>query len=92
MSIVRSNLNRRQLIGGILAAGSSPFIGGLLPGSAGASPSREEDEKAATAGRIKQSVCFWCFNTAGEKWDAEKTCQVARDLGCRSVELIGPES
>ena len=78
MSLPRSNLNRRQLLGSILAAGATPFIGGLIPGSAvyagvPASPVREEDEKAATAGRIKQSVCFWCFNTAGEKWDAEKT-------------------
>jgi hydroxypyruvate isomerase len=87
MSLVLSRLNRRQLLGGSLAAGFGPFIGQLLPGT-----SRGEDTKAATAGRIKQSVCFWCFNTAGEKWDAEKTCQVARDLGCRSVELIGPES
>jgi hydroxypyruvate isomerase len=43
-------------------------------------------------GRLKQSICFWCFNTAGEKWDAEKTCQVAQKLGCRSVELIEPAS
>src|SRR5207245_3465757 len=49
-------------------------------------------DKAVTNVRIKQSVCFWCFNTAGDKWDAEKTCQVAQNLGCRSVELIGPES
>src|SRR5207248_7340373 len=49
MSIVRSDLNRRQLLGGILAAGSSPFISGFLPGT-----SRGEDDKAATAGRIKQ--------------------------------------
>ena len=34
---------------------------------------------------------FWCFNSAGEKWDAEKTCRVARELGCVSVELIDPE-
>jgi hydroxypyruvate isomerase len=49
------------------------------------------DEKPALKGRVKQSIAFWCFNTAGEKWDAEKTCQVARELGCVSVELIDPE-
>ena len=87
MTSMQSQLNRRQLLGGTLAAGLSPFVGEFLPGS-----SRGEDDKTVTAGRIKQSICFWCFNTAGEKWDAEKTCQVARDLGCRSVELIGPES
>jgi hydroxypyruvate isomerase len=42
-------------------------------------------------GRVKQSVAYWCFNARGEKWSAEKTCQVAKELGCVSVELIGPE-
>lgn len=41
-------------------------------------------------GRIKQSVAFWCFNAAGEKWDIEKTCQITSKLGCKSVELVGP--
>jgi hydroxypyruvate isomerase len=41
-------------------------------------------------GRIQQSIVFWCFNTAGEKWDVEKTAQVAREIGCRSVELAEP--
>jgi hydroxypyruvate isomerase len=39
---------------------------------------------------IKHSICFWCFSTAGEKWDVETTCQVARDLNCASVELVDP--
>lgn len=44
--------------------------------------------KAVTNGRIKQSIAFWCFNAMGERWDLDKTCQVARDLGCTSVELV----
>ncbi len=45
-----------------------------------------------TKGRIRQSIVFWCFNIAGEKWDMEKTCQVANQLGCGSVEIAGPET
>jgi hydroxypyruvate isomerase len=45
-------------------------------------------DKAVTKGRIKQSVVFWCFNAAGEKWDVAKTCRVAKELGCVSVELV----
>ena len=45
---------------------------------------------AVKNGRIKQSLAFWCFNIAGECWDAEKMCQVATELGCPSVEVIGP--
>ena len=43
-----------------------------------------------TKGRIKQSIVFWCFNTAGEEWDLEQTCQVALQLGCASVEVVEP--
>lgn len=42
-------------------------------------------------GRIKQSVAFWCFNARGQKWSAEKICEVAAGLRCQSVELIGPD-
>src|SRR5438046_2182174 len=45
---------------------------------------------AAKGGRVKQSICFWCFNTAGDKWDVEQTCKVAKQLGCPSVELLPP--
>ena len=45
-------------------------------------------EKAVTKGRINQSIVYWCF---AEYWDIEKTCQIARQLGCKSIELINPE-
>jgi sugar phosphate isomerase/epimerase len=41
--------------------------------------------------RIKQSLVYWCFNVTGDKWDIEKMCQVAKDLGCLSIELADPE-
>jgi sugar phosphate isomerase/epimerase len=42
-------------------------------------------------GNIKHSVVFWCFNIAGEKWDIDKTCEIANSLGCQSVEICGPD-
>ncbi len=38
-------------------------------------------------GRIKQSIVYWCFNVAGDKWDIERMCQVAKEIGYRSIEL-----
>jgi len=56
------------------------------------SPRAQADEsRAKRKDRVNQSIAFWCFNARGEKWSAEKTCQVAKEIGCRSVELIGPE-
>jgi hydroxypyruvate isomerase len=43
-------------------------------------------------GRIQHSVVFWCFNSAGDKWSIEETCAHARSLGCKSVEVCGPET
>jgi hydroxypyruvate isomerase len=75
------SFNRRQLLAGV--AGCT--------GSALFSPLAARDRTAAALkGNIKQSVVFWCFNLFGGKWSVEKTCQVAKALGCRSVELVDP--
>jgi hydroxypyruvate isomerase len=39
-------------------------------------------------GRLKQSIVHWCFQ---DHWDVEKTCQVAKQLGVQSIEIVGPE-
>lgn len=49
----------------------------------------ESKSSGATKGRIKQSVAYWCF---AEYWSLDKTCEIAKQLGCKSVELVGPES
>lgn len=77
-------LSRRGLLHGVVAAGAASSIA-ALPGSLSA------EEKSVKNGRIKQSVVFWCFNIAGEKWDIEKACQVAKGLGCVSVEIVDPK-
>src|SRR5260221_782555 len=47
--------------------------------------------RAVKNGRIKQSIVHWCFEFFGEKWTIEQTCQVAQELGCKSVELMDPK-
>jgi sugar phosphate isomerase/epimerase len=75
----KPTLTRRTVLGGAVAAG----VASALPAVAKESP--------ALKGNIKHSVVFWCFNVAGDKWSAEKTCEIAKSLGCSSVELIDPE-
>ncbi len=41
----------------------------------------------ATKKRIHQSIVQWCFK---KYWNFEQMCQVARDLGCESVEISEP--
>jgi hydroxypyruvate isomerase len=47
---------------------------------------------APMKGRIRQSLVYWCFNVAGDQWDIEKMCQVAKQLGVGSIELAPPET
>ena len=43
---------------------------------------------AAGKGRIKQSIVHWCF---ADHWDVARMIQVAKGLGCGSIELIEPK-
>ena len=43
------------------------------------------DQAPAIKGRIKQSICYWCFR---ESWSVEQLAAIARQLGCASVELV----
>jgi sugar phosphate isomerase/epimerase len=89
-SMARSNktepleMGRRELLRGSIAAAATAIPGlSLAVSSSGENPSLR--------GRIRQSIVFWCFNSAGEKWDIERTCQAARQLGCVSVEICEPK-
>ncbi|MFN4261274.1 MAG: hydroxypyruvate isomerase family protein [Gemmataceae bacterium] len=74
------HLSRRAWLGRAGATALAGAVGGTLPA----------EDKPATKGRIKQSIVFWCFHLAGEKWDIVTTCRVAKELGCASVELAEP--
>jgi hydroxypyruvate isomerase len=47
-------------------------------------------QEVSMKGNIRHSVVFWCFNIAGDMWDIDKTCEIAKSLGCESVEICGP--
>ncbi len=78
-------LSRRQLLQTAVAVGATA-----------ASLSRESctvlAQEKPLKGRIQHSIVFWCFNIAGEKWTIDRTCAVAKSLGCKSVEICGPET
>jgi len=45
-------------------------------------------EKVVTKGRIKQSIAYWCYE---KHWSLEQTCRIAKQLGCKSIELVEPK-
>lgn len=80
-----SRVSRRQLFH--TAAGAAALgAAGLSAPSALADDHKEK--KVARKGRINQSIVHWCFS---KHWDVERSCQIAKQLGCGSVELVGPD-
>ncbi len=75
----KSFSRRRLLQYGAAAIGTGTAISRLH-----AEPSRP----AVRNGRVKQSIVQWCFQ---KHWNIEQMCQVARQLGCVSVELVDPK-
>jgi hydroxypyruvate isomerase len=76
-----SSISRRNMLK--IAAGV-----GAAVGLASCASIEEHHRPAATRGRINQSVAYWCF---AKSWNLEKMCQVAKGLGCKSIELVGPD-
>jgi hydroxypyruvate isomerase len=60
-----------------------------IAGAATTAATAAEPEKVVTNGRLKQSVCSWCFTGRGEKWSLDKLCEITAKLGVPSVELVG---
>jgi len=61
-----------------------------LQGTAGlAAAALLSDVQAADAGkgRLKQSLVQWCYK---KYWNIDEMCQVAKKLGCVSVEIVDP--
>ena len=70
---------------------------GMTAGAAAVTPVAADDriqrfilkkKGGVRKGRINQSVVSWCF---AEYWSTDKMCRVAKDLGCKSIELISPD-
>lgn len=81
-------LSRRMLLqhaAGLAAVGTATATTGAICHAA-----PQESRTTIKQGRIKQSIAYWCFNVAGDKWDVEQQARVARRLGCGSVELVEP--
>lgn len=80
-----SSVPRRTLLRGALGAATA--FGALRSYGLAASLEEEGHGTGATKGRIQQSLVSWCFE---EYWSIEQMCQLAVQLGMKSVELVAP--
>ncbi len=75
-------VHRRDFVkraAGIAATGAVGLSGAPLLNAA---------DPVISKGRINQSIAYWCFNVGGDEWNIEQQCEVAKKLGCKSVELV----
>jgi len=79
-------ITRRSMLARAAGMGTATTIFTLS--SCAATNKRASAKRAATKGRIKQSIAYWCFE---KYWTVDQTCQIAKQLGCKSVELVEPK-
>lgn len=73
------SVSRRQWMAGLGAAAGAVAL---------ARTSEAGEQRAARAGRIRHSLVQWCYEPY---WSLDEMCQVAKRLGCLSIELVQPE-
>ena len=63
-------------------------MGAMLGAGAAMAVTSDAAEKPKLKGRIKHSVCKWCYKNIS----LEDLCVAASNIGMHSIELLGPES
>jgi len=81
---MKTNLNRRSVIKGILASSAALSI--PLELSAFSLP--KTNTIPMLKGNINHSVSRWCF----DKLDLETLCVEAKKMGITGIDLVGPEA
>src|SRR5947209_1405326 len=77
--------SRRQTLLGTLGV----FAGaGLLSNLSLADEAALADGPAITKGRLKQTICAWCFD---KKLPIDQLCAVAVKLGYKGIDLVEPK-
>ncbi len=78
MTVTFESLSRRTLVAGAVAAA----VGPAMPAALGA-----RQEPAVRNGRIRQSVCRWCYNDI----PLDELAAAAKAMGLESVEILDPD-
>jgi len=79
------NITRRDMMKSTATVGVATMLTGGAAAAALAqdTPSNGADSDKKGGGRIRQSVCQWCF-----KWDKEEFCANAQKLGLVGIDLV----
>ncbi len=81
----RSQMTRRGLL---RTAAGTAVSGVALTGGGSPAAAAEVTPRQARKGRINQSIAWWCVE---KYWSVEQACRIAKELGCKSIELVEPQ-
>ena len=82
----RASVDRRTFMHSALGAVAATAVGGAtLDGATSPSVVTGTGDSRPLAGRLKQSVCKWCY----DKIPLDDLCKSAAGMGLKSVELLG---
>src|SRR4029453_3880996 len=79
---------RSAILRGACAVAAAAATPGIVRAANQPSSSPNPGAPVIKNGRINQSIVHWCYK---EHWDIEKACQVAKQLGVKSLEIVAPE-
>lgn len=81
-------MDRRSFVHAGLAASTTVALNSVSRGAVlGGHPSPIADPPSARRGRLRQSVCAWCF----PGMSLDELCELAKELGIGSVELLSED-
>ena len=84
-------MDRRSFVHAGLAASTAAALSGISQGAASSSvhapAAPAQEQPPARRGRIRQSVCAWCFSGMS----LDELCEMAKDVGISSVELLSED-
>lgn len=77
-------MHRREFLATSLAATGTVSLSHVASAAQTKPESKPKDDTAKKTGKLKQSVCRWCFGNM----KLEELCETAKDIGLKSVELL----
>ena len=90
LSISRRTFGRNTLAAGSIALGAASVVGlgQVSGGAAQATPSVDDAPVDASKGKLKQSLCKWCYD---RNLSLDDLCQHAKRMGLVGIDLLGPK-
>lgn len=88
---VACGITRREMMQRTMTATAAAAAGATVAGCIAPAGKSKPLGGASLKGNINHSLVSWPYMAFGEEWSLDTLCQVAVELNCKKVELVGPD-